>query len=291
MRFERCRKILALVALAGLLGSSVTARPACPTYLEVQVIVAAYTNKTPIDSLSRLRDMDDAYCAQGLIAAEIGRSMGVMTGYKAAFTSDRVRAQYQTGEPQRGFLYEKMFLNNGATVGWDFGARPQFAADLIMVVKDYNLHDARTPLEVLSHLSHIVPFIELSDLMFGPGQTVTALNLVATNMGTRMGILGAPIPVQVTQEFLDGLASMVVVMRDHEDNELGRARGSEILGNPIAALQWLAKNLADNGQRIQMNDRISVGAFFPGGTPRPGLAINVQYHGLPGDPSVGVKFR
>jgi 2-keto-4-pentenoate hydratase len=291
MIVERCRKAVALAALSGLVSPCVSAIAACPTHMEVLAIVAAYTNKTPIDSLPRWRNMNDAYCAQGLIAAEIGRSMGVMTGYKAAFTSDSVRAQYQTAESQRGFLYEKMFLKNGATVASDFGARPQFSADLIMVVKDYNLHEARTLLEVLSHLSHIVPYIELSDLMVGHDQTVTALNLVATNMGTRMGVLGTPIPVQVTQEFLDGLANMVVVMRDHDDNELGRARGSEMLGNPLAAIQWLAKDLADNGQRIQMSDRISVGAFFPGGTPKPGLAINVQYQGLPGDPSVAVKFR
>ncbi len=290
MMVERCRNALAFAALAGLL-SPVAALAACPTPLEVMAIVTAYVNKTPIDSLARLRDMNDAYCAQGLIAAEIGRSMGVLSGYKVAFTSDSVRAQYQTLESQRGFLYEKMFLKNGATVASNFGARPQFAADLIMVVKDYNLHDARTPLEVLSHLSHVVPFIELSDLMIEHDQTVTALNLVATNMGTRMGVLGVPIPVRATQEFLDGLASMVVIMRDQDENELGRARGNEMLGNPIAAIQWLAKDLADNGQRIQMGDRISVGAFFPAGIPKPGLAIQVQYRGLPGDPSVAVQFR
>ena len=290
MMVERCRNALASTALAGLF-IPVGALAACPTPVEVMAIVVAYVNKTPIDSLSRLRDMNDAYCAQGLIAAEIGRSMGVMSGYKAAFTSDSVRAQYQTAESQRGFLYEKMFLKNGATVASNFGARPQVAADLIMVVKDYNLHDARTPLEVLSLLSHVVPFIELSDLMIEHNQTVTTLNLVATNMGTRMGVLGTPIPVQATQEFLDGLANMVVIMRDQDENELGRARGSEVLGNPIAAIQWLAKDLADNGQRIQMSDRISVGAFFPAGTPKPGLAIHVQYQGLPGDPSVAVQFR
>ncbi len=290
MNVERCRSALAFTALVGVL-SPAAGLAACPTRMEVMAVVAAYINKTPMDSLSRLRNMDDAYCAQGMIAAEIGRSMGVMSGYKAAFTSDSVRAQYQTGHSHRGFLYEKMFLKNGTTVASDFGARPQVAADLIAVVKDYQLHDARTPLEALSHLSHIVPFIELSDLMLDQNQTVTTLNLVATNMGTRMGVLGTPIPVHATQDFLDGLASMVVVMRDQDGNELGRARGSEMLGNPIAAIQWLAKDLADNAQRIQMNDRISVGAFFPAGTPKPGLAIHVQYQGLPGDPSVVVKFR
>ncbi len=263
----------------------------CPTPMEIMAVAAAYINKTPMESFAHVRNMEEAYCAQGMLAAEIGRSMGVMVGYKAAFTSNSVREQYQTQTPQRAFLYEKMFLKNGATVHSNFGARPNVTADLILVIKDYDLLEARTPLEALSHISHIMPFIELSDLMLQEEIPVTPLHLVATNMGTRLGILGAPIPVRATQEFLDDLANMIVIMRDQDGNELGRAQGNEMLGNPIAALQWLAKDLEQNAQRIQMSDRISVGAFFPGHTPSPGLVVTVQYLGLPGDPSVGVKFR
>lgn len=263
----------------------------CPNPDEVMAVAAAYFSKTPAEPIAALRGERDAYCAQGLVAAEIGRSMGTIVGYKAAFTSDRVRTQFGSEGPHRGFLYEKMFLKDGATVNARFGARPQVVADLILVIKDYRIHDALTPLEVLNHVSHVVPFIELSDLIWNTADNTTALEMVAANMGTRMGVLGTPIPVQATQTFLDGLAEMVVVMRDQDGNELGRAPGSDVLGNPIAAVQWLAKELAHNGQRIQMDDRVSVGAFFPATTPVQGMVVTVQYQGLPGDPSVAVRFR
>ena len=279
-----------IVTLHGIFAGT-AALAGCPSREEVMAVVSAYVNKTPMEQLERVRNMDDAYCAQGMIAAEIGRSMGVMVGYGAAFTSQSVRDHYHIEVPHRAFLYEKMFLKNGTTIMDKYGARPSVTADLILVIKDYDIQNSRTLLEALSHISHVVPYIELSDLMLGEEQPVTPLHLVATNMGTRMGVLGTPIPVKPTQEFLDGLASMVVIMRDQDGNELGRARGNQILGNPIAALQWLAQDLERNAQRIQVNDRISVGAFFPGRTPTPGLVVTVDYEGLPGNPSVAVTFR
>lgn len=292
--FDVKKPALLLAAGVGLAVSAVQPLPAlarCPTAVEMMAVAAAYMNREPIDGFRNLRNMEEAYCAQGMLAAEIGRSMGVMAGYKAAFTSDSMRQRHQTNESQRGILYQKMFLKDGATVIAKYGARPSVTADLILVVKDYDILKAQTPLEALSHLSFVVPFIELSDQMLNEGIDVTPLQLVATNMGTRMGVLGAPIPVRATEEFLEGLAKMTVIMRDHEGHELGRAQGSEMLGNPVLALQWLARDLEQNAQRIQMNDRISVGAFFPGHTPTPGLGIIVQYEGLPGDPSVAVRFK
>ena len=44
-----------------------------------------------------------------------------------------------------------------------FGARPIWEPDLIVVVKDAGISDAKTPLEVAKHLSEVVAFIELPD--------------------------------------------------------------------------------------------------------------------------------
>jgi 2-keto-4-pentenoate hydratase len=284
----RCALFTGLLLLPLVSASS---HAACPTYHEVMSVVAAYVNKASIDAMDRIKTMSDAYCAQGMVAAEIGRHMGPPAGYKTAGTSERMREWYRIEQPLRGFLYEKMFLQNGAKVPANFAARPQFSADLIVVVKDQGVHDARTPLEMLSHLSYVVPYIELSDLMLNEDQPVTSMTLVSTNMGTRLGVLGAPIPVEATQAFLDALSNIVVVMTDQDDKELGRGTGSETLGSPLSALVWVAQDLAENAQRIQPSDMVSLGAFFPPGTPTPGLVIKVKYQGLPGDPSVAVRFQ
>ena len=185
-----------------------------------------------------------------------------------------------------------MFLQDGAVINADFGARPQISADLIAVVKDANIQDARTPLEVLEHVSFVVPYIELSDAMLGENDPVTAFALIATNVGTRYGVLGEPIAGRsYDRNFSKNLPPMRVVMTDAAGKELGQAEGKAMSGHPLNSVLWLGADLAYNAQRIQPGDMLGVGAFFPPSAPKAGSGITVQYVGLPGDPSVSVSFE
>jgi 2-keto-4-pentenoate hydratase len=287
---KTCLSFAASFVFASVLGSA-NAHAGCPTHEEVLGYVAAYANRQPVAPIAHIKTSMEAYCAQGMVAAAIGRAMGVPAGYKAAYTSHSVQEQSGIKAPIRAFLFEHMFLQNGAVVPVNFGARPQISADLIAVVRDANIQDARTPLEVLEHVSHVVPFIELSDAMLGENQPVTAFALIATNVGTRYGVLGAPIPVEPTQEFLDQLAAMRVVMTDTAGNELGHGEGKAMLGHPLNSVLWLGADLAYNAQRIQPGDMLGLGAFFPPSLPKAGLGVTVRYLGLPGDPSVSVSFE
>ncbi len=279
------------LVLAASVLSSADAFAGCPTKEEVLSYVAAYANRQPVAPIAHIKTTMEAYCAQGMVAATIGRRMGIPAGYKAAYTSDSVQQQSGIKAPIRAFLFEHMFLQDGAVIEANFGARPQVSADLIAVVKDAYIQEARTPLEVLEHISHVVPFIELSDAMLGESHPVTAFAMIATNVGTRYGVLGEPIKVEATQEFLDQLAAMRVVMTDASGNELGRAEGTAIAGNPLNSVLWLGADLAYNAQRIQPGDMLGVGAFFPPAAPKAGSGVKVQYVGLPGDPSVSVSFE
>jgi 2-keto-4-pentenoate hydratase len=158
-------------------------------------------------------------------------------------------------------------------------------------VKDAGLADAKTPLEALAHLESVVPFIELPDLML-EGQ-FSGNRFTAVNAGFRGGVTGQEIPVEVTQAFADSLATMTIVMVDEADGnkELGRAKGSAIMGNPLNAAIWLAKTLKQSGITLQKGDLLSLGSLIPAQPTKPGMRVRIQYIGLPGDPSVSVAFN
>ncbi len=286
----KTRLVQSFVLAASVLASA-GAYAGCPSKEEVLSYVAAYANRQPVAPIAHIRSTMEAYCAQGMVAATIGRRMGIPAGFKAAYTSDSVQAKSGIKAPIRAFLYENMFLQDGAMIEANFGARPQISADLIAVVKDPYIQEARTPLEVLEHISHVVPFIELSDAMLGEDHPVTAFAMIATNAGTRYGVLGTPIEVEATPEFLERLAAMRVVMTDTAGNELGRAEGKAVLGHPLNSVLWLGADLAWNAQRILPGDMLGVGAFFPPSVPKAGSAVTVQYMGLPGNPTVSVNFE
>jgi 2-oxo-hept-3-ene-1,7-dioate hydratase len=113
------------------------------------------------------------------------------------------------------------------------------------------------------------------------------------NVGFRGGVTGQEIPVQVTQAFADSLSTMTIVMVDEADGnkELGRAKGSAIMGNPLNAAIWLAKTLKQSGITLQKGDLLSLGSLIPAQPTKPGMRVRIQYIGLPGDPAVSVAFN
>jgi 2-keto-4-pentenoate hydratase len=64
-----------------------------------------------------------------------------------------------------------------------------------------------------------------------------------------------------------------------------------ILGHPLNAVLWLARDLEKSGTRLKAGDLLSLGSFTTPMPPKPGLAVTVRYEGLPGNPQVSVRFH
>ena len=166
---------------------------------------------------------------------------------------------------------------------------PFSEADIVVVVKDEGINQAKTPAEVMRHLSSVRPFIELPDLVTAKEQPLSGAVITAFNVGARLGVLGKPIAA--APELTDALAKMTVVMRDQDGKELGRAPGTAILGHPLNAVIWMAQDLAAQGQRLRKGELLSLGSFSKLHPPKAGQRTRVVYEGLPGNPSVSVSFK
>ncbi len=184
------RDRLALLAATLVLPFAAPAGAACPTPQAVGQLAAAWQAMTPATGLDAAMTMADAYCGQTLLLAELAKTQGRVVGYKAGLTNQAVHKRFGYDAPVRGTLFEKMLLGDGAEVPARFGARPVFEADLVVEVKDEGINDARTPAEVLPHLSRILPFIELPDLVLDPKEPLNGPVIAAINVGARLGVLG-----------------------------------------------------------------------------------------------------
>jgi 2-keto-4-pentenoate hydratase len=278
-----------LAIAVALISFALPAAGACPKPETMAKLAADWQAKVPATGLDPAMSMADALCGQKLLLAELAKTQGKVVGYKAGLTNPAVQKRFGYDSPIRGTLFEKMLLADGAEVPANFGARPLFEADLVVEVKDDGVNDARTPAEVLVHLSRIIPFIELPDGTLDPKETISGPVLVATNAMARLGVLGQGFPPG--PEHLDALVKMSVVVRDQHGKELARGPGSAILEHPLNVVIWLAKDLARDGKRLKAGDLLSLGTFSPLMPPRPGLAVTVTYEGLAANTTVGVKFR
>ena len=210
-------------------------------------------------------------------------------GYKAGLTNPAVQKRFHYHAPVRGTLYAPMLLASGARVPAAFGARPMFEADLLLRVSDERINRAHSPAEVLAAVDQVIPFIELPDLLVVEPAALDGAAITAINVGARLGVMAAPIAVHANPAFLDALQSMQVIVRGN-GAKLDSGSGADVLGHPLNAVIWLASDLARQGLALKPGDLVSLGSFSRLLRPEPGLKVEVQYLGLPGEPLVEVIF-
>ena len=277
------RNLIVSFAAALALAACATVPP------QSQQLAANFKAMQPTSGLAKEMSMEEAERIRDGLVAELAASQGKVVGYKAGLTNPAVQKRFGHNSPVRGVLLEKMLLDDGAEVPAKFGAVPVFEADLVVVVKDEAINQAKTPADVMKHVASIRPFIELPDLVTAKEQPITGAVLNAINSGARLGVLGKPIAP--TPDMVDTLGKMMVVMRDQDGKELAKAPGVAILGHPLNAVVWLAQDVARSGGRLRAGDILSLGSFSAPMPPKPGMKVTVTYEGLPGNPTVSVRFK
>jgi 2-keto-4-pentenoate hydratase len=284
------KTLLCSFALTSILSWAGDAAAACPSHERVNTLLRFMLTKEQVRGLRTDLSLQDGECGRRRLVERLEASDNRIVGYKAGLTSRGVQERFGVASPVRGVLLEKMLLPDGTEVPHDFGARPMFEADLLVIVKNDAIHQAKTHLDVLRALSQVAPFIELPDLLVAEGEKLSGPLLVSLNVGARLGVVGKGIPVQPTPEFAAALAAMRVVVSDR-GKELASGKGGAILDHPLNAVLWLVQDLERSRTRLKPGDVLSLGSFMQPMKPAPGMAVTVRYEGLPGNPAVTVKFK
>jgi 2-keto-4-pentenoate hydratase len=279
---------LLFVALA---SGPAFAQRQCGPVDHAKPLAAAWLNKTAAKSPGKALTMEEGVCTQANLVAALTKTQGKVIGYKAGLTSKTAQDQLGVPNPVFGFLLSKMILPDGSTVPADFGPRPLFEADMLVTVRDDGINQARTVTDVVKHLSTLQPFIELPDLVLAQGEPMTGPVIVAINVGARLGVVGDPVPVLTTPEFVNALADMQVTLTA-DGAEISKAPGKAILGHPLNAVLFISDEVQRRGGRLKAGDILSLGSFSRLTPPKSGQKVVARYEGLPTGPmSVSVAFK
>ena len=264
------------LALAALMGTmpAVAAEDCAATAAR---LAEAWRAKAPVTGLSGI-DAVTAACVQKTLVQDLAADAGQPVGYKVGLTSQAMQDRLGVGHPVSGVLLGGMLREPITPVPADFAARPMVEADLVAVIGDDGVNQAKTPEEVLAHLAALQPFVELADLVLAPTEKPTAEAITAINVGARLGVLGPAIPIE--PGLADRLATMKVSLTDETGKVLAEAPGSAVLGNPLNAVIWLAQDLAARGEALQPGQRVSLGSFGAPTQPVRGGVVTLRYDGL-----------
>jgi 2-keto-4-pentenoate hydratase len=267
------------------------ARAACPDDTAIARFAGQILQRqspTPFAALSPA----DGRCVQEKLVAIFAQPFGDIVGFKLGLTNPAIQQRFGIDHPIRGAIFHATLrATSGAEIEARFAAVPVLEADMLVrigmggVETALNHHAA-----LIRHIDQVIPFIELPDLVYAPDYRPSLGDLLAVNVGARLGVVGRPIAVTPSAEFAAALGRMSISL--HQDGrEVSRAPGAAILGHPLNALAWIARDLAREGRPLREGDMISLGSFSP---PQPVVAGQVwtaRYEGLGEAQDVVVRFR
>ncbi|MBK7998276.1 MAG: hydratase [Verrucomicrobia bacterium] len=272
-----------------LVSSAHGLRAALPSAKAIDAFAEDYLSVREARGFNRNLTMREALGVQQSFVRKLQPTLGKQVGYKVGLVSREMQERFGVEAPVRGVLLEKMILQNDAVIPTNFAVRPMLEADLIVVVKDKDINDAQSVLEVAEHISDVVAFIELPDAFIPTNPPPTGALLTAGNVGARLGVMGRRLPLKGTADFVQALADMRVTVTDQTGAVLGRERGRAILDHPLNAVLWLMEELREAGIKLRPGDLISLGSIKAMPAPR-GKSVTVKYEGLPGG-SIDVTAR
>jgi 2-keto-4-pentenoate hydratase len=280
-----------VAALLVSLALAPEARAACPDNAAIARFAGQVLQRqspTPFAALSPA----DGRCVQDKLIALFAQPLGDVVGFKLGLTNPAIQQRFGIDHPIRGSIFHATLrASSGAEIDARFAAVPVLEADMLVrigmggVETALNHHAA-----LIRHIDQVIPFIELPDLVYSPDHRPSLGDLLAVNVGARLGVVGRPIAVTPSAEFAAALGRMSVSL--HQDGrEVSRAPSAAILGHPLNALAWIARDLAREGRHLREGDMISLGSFSP---PQPVVAGQVwtaRYEGLGEAQDVVVRFR
>lgn len=283
--------VLLVAVTVGCLAFVAPGRAALPSAKAIDTFAADYLAVREARGFGRSLTMREALAVQEMFVRKLQPTLGKPIGYKVGLVSREMQQRFGVEAPVRGVLLEKMILPNDSIIPTNAAVRPLLEADLIVVVKDKDINDAQSVLEVAEHLKEIVAFIELPDSFIATNPPPTGASLTAGNVGARFGIVGRRTPMLGTVEFVKAMADMTVTITDSTGAVLGRERGGVILDHPLNAVLWLMEELHESGIRLRAGDLISLGSIKAMPAPR-SRSVTVKYEGLPSGPlDVSVQFQ
>lgn len=218
---------------------------------------ATRTACPPVRDLIGRDDVGTAYAVQRLINDRRIRDGGIVTGRKIGLTSRAVQEQLGVDRPDFGVLFADMGYANDSILPMDLLLAPRVEAEVAFVLNNDLVDGALGTDDVAGAVNYAVAALEIVDSRI-EGWDITFADTVADNGSSGLYVLGEE------RVSLDVFVPSHCEMRMMVDGaEVSTGTGSACLGDPIAALSWLAQFAREVGQPLRAGEVILSGALGP----------------------------
>ncbi|WP_136709018.1 fumarylacetoacetate hydrolase family protein [Agromyces sp. H66] len=199
-------------------------------------------------------DLDSAYAISEEFASLRERELGVRrVGRKVGLTNPLVQQRVGVFEPDYGIIHDDMVFESGVVLPASKYNRLLIEAEVAFVLKSDILES--TLENVAAAIDYVTPAFEIVDFRYD-GSVGQIVDTIADNAGCSGLVLGEEQhpygSVDLTQ------VEMVITAGD---TEITRGVGSNVLGDPINAVQWLAETAIRTGHPLRAGEVLLSGSI------------------------------
>lgn len=198
---------------------------------------------TPLDPVSETYpalDIDDAYAIQTLLITDRINEGRVLRGYKVGLTSEAMQRQLGVDQPDFGALLDDMWIEDGAVVAAEY-LSPKVEPEMAVILRSPLTGPGVTVRDVEEAVGSVVASLEVIDSRIRDWR-ITIADTIADNASSAAVVLGG---TELPLASVDRHALDVTLFINGE--QVGRGTGDAVMGDPLAAVAWLANTLGERG--------------------------------------------
>ncbi|WP_327186120.1 2-keto-4-pentenoate hydratase [Streptomyces sp. NBC_01334] len=228
----------------------------------------------PVRELLGATDIGLAYAVQRRVVGDRIASGARVVGRKIGLTSASVQRQVGVDRPDFGVLLDDMDVSALSAVPGHRLLQPRVEAEIAFVLAA-DLDDDDLDVErVRSAVGHAVAALEIVDSRVADWD-IAITDTIADNASSGLFVLGRQ------RVGLGEFTPRDVTMRLYADGELvSEGDGAACLGDPLAALLWLARTAREFGDPLRAGQVVLSGALGPLVPTPPGVTVRAELSGL-----------
>jgi len=240
-------------------------------------VAAIFRARQPIDILPAElipADLDTAYQVRDVYEAIETPRRGAVTGYKIGLTTPIMQQLCGVDEPCYGAMFESEIRRSPAEIRIADFCRVGIETEIAMQLGE-DLPQGGDIDRVAGAVESCMAAIEVLEDLRHDYKRLSARSMVVGNVWNAGCVLAAPV---ADWRKLDLTA--VTYRLTVNGKEIGAGKGSDVMGNPLNALTWLANKLAADGRPLKRGMVVMTGSTVPIQFPQPGDRAVVEVTGL-----------
>ncbi|MBA3582604.1 MAG: fumarylacetoacetate hydrolase family protein [Gammaproteobacteria bacterium] len=247
-----------LLGLVFLLSACAKVAPPPTQQVFIDHVISAQAQGAAVPKVSQLLPavtVADAQTLQKTLVAQRVQAGERVVGYKAGLTNVALQQKFGIDTPLIGALFARGAYPQDRNIKLKPYYKPLIETEIGFIISVAIAEAVSAETDLSQKIVMALPVIELPDMAFADPNNLTAMDLIASNVGAAGYIFGEPVTLK--NRDVNKVSAKLTL-----NNEImSQGHASDALGDQWVALRWLINAAVAQGWSLQPGDILITGAL------------------------------